>query len=186
MVVTRMRTRFMTAALTLASIFTITAGLRAQDGAAPDFGQQDPAAQQNPPDAQPYPQQGAPGQDQQADEQRGVARLSIVQGDVNVKRGDSGDLVAAAVNAPLLAQDHVQTSPGSRAEVQLDYANMIQLAPNTDVGFADLEYHRYQIQLAAGSIIYRVLRPSDAQAEVDTPSIAVRPTQQGDYRISVL
>jgi hypothetical protein len=127
-----------------------------------------------------------PGEDQAADEQRGAARLSIVQGDVNVKRGDSGDLVAAAVNAPLLAQDHVQTSAGSRAEIQLDYANMIRLAPNTDVGFADLEYHRYQVQLAAGSIIYRVLRPSDAQAEVDTPSIALRPTQQGDYRISVL
>jgi hypothetical protein len=172
----------MTAILALASIFATTASLRAQEPQAPDSEQQDPQA---------YPEQGVPvqeavAQDQAADEQRGAARLSIVQGDVNVKRGDSGDLVAAVINAPLLAQDHVQTSPGSRAEVQLDYANMIRIAPNTDVGFADLEYHRYQIQLGAGSIIYRVLRPSDAQAEVDTPSIAVRPTQEGDYRISVL
>jgi hypothetical protein len=186
-----MRTTFMTAILALVGMFGTILGVCAQDPPSPDPEQQDPAAQQYPAEAEPYSQQQAggqqvPGQDQPADEQRSAARLSIVQGDVNVKRGDSGDLVAAVVNAPLLAQDHVQTSTGSRAEVQLDYANMIRLAPNTDVGFADLEYHRYQIQLGAGSIIYRVLRASDAQAEVDTPSIAVRPTQQGDYRISVL
>src|SRR6266566_332671 len=128
--------RFITAILILASVFGSRVTLRAQY-AASDSEQQDPAAQQNLPDAQPYPQQGVSGQDQGADEQRSAARLSIVQGDVNVKRSDSSDLVAAAVNAPLLAQDHVQTSPGSRAEVQLDYANMIRLAPNTDVGFAD-------------------------------------------------
>jgi FecR protein len=170
--------RFITAILTLASMFGTAASLGAQDTAAPDLEQQDAQSQ-------PY-SDGSPGQDQQAEQQRAVARLSIAQGDVNVKRGDSGDLVAAVVNAPLLVQDHVQTSAGSRAEVQLDYANMIRLAPNTDIGFADLAYHRYQLQLGAGSIIYRVLRDSDAQAEIDTPSVAVRPTQQGDYRISVL
>jgi hypothetical protein len=123
--------------------------------------------------------------DQGTDQQHGVARLSIVQGDVNVKRGDTGQLVVAIINAPLMTQDHVQTSPGSRAEVQLDYANVVRLAPNTDIGFADLEYHRYQIQLGAGTIIYRVLRNQDAQVEVDTPSIAFRPLGEGEYRLSV-
>ncbi|MGI8961988.1 MAG: DUF6600 domain-containing protein [Bryobacteraceae bacterium] len=170
--------RFITAILTLAGIFGSAASLGAQYTAAPDSEQQDPQSQTY--------AEGSPGQDQQAGQQRAVARLSIAQGDINVKRGDSGDLVTAVVNAPLLAQDHVQTAAGSRGEVQLDYANMIRLAPNTDIGFADLEYHRYQVQLGAGSIIYRVLRDSEAQAEIDTPSVAVRPIQQGDYRISVL
>jgi hypothetical protein len=140
----------------------------------------------------PYPQAGQQSQDPNAgqnmgsDEQHGVARLSVVQGDVNVRRGDNGDLVAAVTNAPIMAQDHLQTSPGSRAEVELDYGNLIRLAPNTEVGFAELEYHQYQLQLAAGAIIYRVLRDSEAQAEIDTPSIALRPEGQGEYRISVL
>ncbi len=125
-------------------------------------------------------------QDPAADRQHGVARLSIVQGDVNVKRGDSGELVAAAMNAPLVAQDHLQTAPGSRAEVELDSANLVRLAPDTDLGFADLQYHRYQLQLGMGTVVYRVLRDSDAQAEIDTPSIAVRPLGQDEIRISVL
>lgn len=132
-----------------------------------------------------YPQ-NANAPDTAGDEQHGVARISIVQGDVNLKRGDNGELVAAVMNAPLMAQDHLQTSQGSRAEVELDYGNLIRLAPNTDVGFADLEYHRYQIQLGAGTVIYRVLRDSNAQTEIDTPSIAIRPAGQGEYRISVL
>ncbi|MBV8896801.1 MAG: FecR domain-containing protein [Acidobacteriaceae bacterium] len=127
-----------------------------------------------------------PGGERGTDQQHGVARLSIVQGDVNVKRGDNGQLVAAIMNAPLMTQDHVQTSPGSRAEVQLDYGNLVRVAPNTDIGFADLEYHRFQLQLGAGTVIYRVLRNQDAQAEVDTPSIAFRPMSEGEYRISVL
>lgn len=147
-------------------------------------GQYPPAQQPYPgsPQAQGYPQAAS----NEGDQQHGVARLSIVQGDVNVKLGSSGELVSAAVNAPLVAQDRVQTSPGSRAEVELDSANLIRLAPNTDLGFADLAYHRYQLQLGAGAVIFRVLRDSDAQAEIDTPSIAMRPAQQGEYRIAVL
>ncbi len=184
----QMGRKLLTLALGLGLVFGTTEALRAQyanESAPPDQGQQYPEGPQDA-QAQQDAQQGAAGQDDDADRQRGVARLSVAQGDVNVKRGDNGDLVAAVVNAPLMAQDHLQTSPGSRAEVQLDYANMIRLGPNTDLGFADLQYHRYQVQLGAGDIVYRVLRNSNAQAEVDTPSVAVRPTQEGDYRISVL
>src|SRR5437868_10057618 len=125
-----------------------------------------PQAGQYPPIGQ-HPQgpQDPNAQDAAIDQQHGVARISIVQGDVNVKRGDNGELVAAVVNAPLMVQDHLQTSPGSRAEVQLDFGNLIRLAPNTDIGFADLQYRRYQIQLGAGTIVYRALRNSNAQSE---------------------
>jgi hypothetical protein len=135
-----------------------------------------------------YPQYsaGSDSESDPADRQHGVARVSIVQGDVNVRRGDTGQLEAAVINAPMMASDHLQTSPGSRAEVELDSGNLVRMGPNTDIGFADLEYRRYQIQLAAGTIIYRVLRDTSSQAEVDTPNIAFRPLGVGEYRISVL
>lgn len=133
---------------------------------------------------QPQPEQD--GQDMAADEQHGVARLSVVQGDVNVRRGDNSQLEAAVVNAPLMARDQLQTSAGSRAELELDYGNLVRLGPNTELIVADLGYHRYRLQLGAGTIIYRVLRDAGSQAEIDTPSIAVRPLSQGEYRISVL
>jgi hypothetical protein len=130
--------------------------------------------------------QSNPQQDAAADQKHGIARLSIVQGDVNIKRGDNGELTAAVANAPLATQDRLQTGSGSRAEVELDYANIVRLAPNTDLGFADLEYRRYQMQLGAGTIIFRVLRNSASQVELDTPSIGFRPTSEGEFRVSIL
>jgi hypothetical protein len=143
-------------------------------------------AQQYPPAG--YPQYQPPdnqGQEAGTDQQHGVARISVAQGDVNVKRGDNGQLSGAIVNAPLMSQDRLETSPGSRAEVQFDAANVIRLAPNTDIGLPNLAYQRYQVQLGMGTIMVRVLSNSPAQFEIDTPSVAFHPTSQGEYRISV-
>ena len=160
----------------------------------PPAGQGYPSAQAYPPQQQypepaygQAPQYGAPvmGEENPDDLTRGVARVSVLEGAGNVRRGDSGEVVAAAVNAPLMSQDHVITGPGSRAEVQFDAANMIRLAPTTEIGLADVEYRRFQIQLAQGTVMYSILRDSQAQAEVDTPSVAIRPLRFGEYRISV-
>lgn len=120
-----------------------------------------------------------------ADPGRGVARISVINGDVSVRRGDSGDWVAAAVNAPLVVQDTIATGPGSRAEVQFDYANMLRLASNTEVRLSELEYRRYQVQVARGTVEFRVLRNSDADVEVSTPAVSVRPSKRGAYRVTV-
>jgi hypothetical protein len=114
-----------------------------------------------------------------------VARVSIAQGDVNITRGDNGQLSGAVINTPLVARDHLETSGGSRAEVQLDAVTLLRLAPNTDVGFADLQYHRAQIQLGLGTVIFRVLQNSPMQVEIDTPSVGFRALGPGEYRISV-
>src|ERR1700685_3696764 len=49
-----------------------------------------------------------------------VARISVIAGDVVVRRGDSGSDVAANVNAPLMADDYLSTRGDGRAEVQMD------------------------------------------------------------------
>jgi hypothetical protein len=140
---------------------------------------------QQPPPNQPQQSQQTPENPDPADLQHGVARLSIVQGDVNIQRGDTGQLSGAITNAPLVAHDHVQTSGGSRAEVQLDAGTLLRLSPNTDLGFADLQYHRAQVQLGLGTIIFRVMPNAQSQVEIDTPSVGIHALAPGEYRISV-
>lgn len=127
-----------------------------------------------------------PGPDAAGDQQHGVARLAIADGGVNIGRADSGGLVAAAINAPLMTGDHLQTSPTGYAAVEFDAVNTVRLAPNTDLGFADLEYGRYRLQLGAGTIQYRVLGPENAQVEIDTPAVGLTPLGPGQYRVAVL
>jgi hypothetical protein len=119
------------------------------------------------------------------DLKRGVARISLMDGEVSVRRGDSGDWVAGVVNAPLMSDDRIAAGPNSRAEVELDSSNVVYLGGTSEVHLAALEYGRYQMELAHGTITYRVLRPSSANIEVDTPNISVRPSKIGAYRITV-
>ena len=60
------------------------------------------------------------------DLKRGVARISLINGDVSVRRGDSGEWVAGVINAPLLTDDRVATGPNSRTEIQFDASNLLR------------------------------------------------------------
>jgi len=116
---------------------------------------------------------------------RGVARLSLINGDVSVRRGDSGDWIAGVVNAPLVADDSVNTGQNSRAEVQFDWANMIRLAGNSEIVLAQLDNDRYIIRIVRGTSTFRVLRDSNAEVELSTPNVSVRPLKKGIYRVTV-
>ena len=116
----------------------------------------------------------------------GVARISVINGEVSVRRGDSGDLLAAAINAPLVVTDRLLTGPNSRAEVQFDWADMIRVGENSEIRLSELDYKRYQVQVAVGTTTFRALRDSDSQIEISTPSVSVRPLRQGVYRVTVL
>jgi hypothetical protein len=115
----------------------------------------------------------------------GVARISLLNGDVSVQRGDSGEVVAAAVNGPLVAGDQVLTGPSARAEIQFDWANLVRLGTDTQIRLASLENNQFQVQLARGTVTLSVIRDSSGQVEVDTPNMAFRPRERGMYRISV-
>ena len=72
----------------------------------------------------PFPVRAQDQVDQEEDGPgRGVARISLINGDVSVRRGDTGETVAAAINSPVVVTDRILTGVNSRAEVQFDYSN---------------------------------------------------------------
>ncbi len=127
----------------------------------------------------------AHAQAEQTQTQPGVARVSLISGNVSMQRGDSGEWVAVTVNTPLLTGDTISTGPNSRAAVQLDYANVLRLDSNSTAKIANLDRKTIQVQVAQGLVSYDVLFQDEAQAEIDTPNVAVHPTGNGQYRIEV-
>jgi hypothetical protein len=115
----------------------------------------------------------------------GVARLSLMNGTVSVAHGNLGEMAGAVLNAPLLTEDRVLTAADGHVEVQLDGANQVRLAGSTEVRMGDLQYKRYQVQIAQGLVMFRVLRDNDALVEISTPTLSVHPLRQGTYRVSV-
>ncbi len=123
--------------------------------------------------------------DRNGGSQTDVARVSLIHGDVSMQRGDSGDWAAATINTPLVRGDQVATGERSRTEVQLDYANTLRLSSGSQAKIADLTRTRIQIQLAQGYANYTMFKGSEADVEIDTPNVAVRPLRAGRYRVQV-
>src|SRR6266852_503437 len=127
----------------------------------------------------------------QVDISRGVARISLIQGDVSAQRGDTGDGAAAALNQPLVGGDRISTGDGSQAELQLDHSNILRLGNNAHAKIATLgqiqnERAQIQVQVGQGLAYYTVFKDSEAEVEIDTPNAAIRPTsKEGVYRVEV-
>ena len=126
-----------------------------------------------------------PGTPATADADQVAARISFIHGDVSTQRGDSGQTAAATLNTPLMAGDKISTGDASRTEVQLDFANILRLDNNAQANIFALSRSTIQIQLAQGLADYSVLKGYEANAEIDTPNVAVRPLRDGRYRILV-
>ena len=62
---------------------------------------------------------------------------------------------------------------------------MLRLGANGELRLTQLEYGRTQLELAKGVLSYRVQRTTEENIEIDTPSVSVRPSRQGSYRVSV-
>jgi len=137
----------------------------------PQPGQQDPAAPE-PPD-----QPGPP-----------VVRLGVINGDASVRRGDSGDWVAAALNIPLMAGDSLSVAPGGSVEMQLDYANFLRAGGDSEIRISQLDNGRQQVQVSRGLVTWRVLRDTNGaniQSEISTPAVAVHPQRLSEVRVEV-
>jgi hypothetical protein len=191
------------AVLTLALACALSINLQAQttdEGPGPseqpsapmEMGQGQPA---QPPQAGQPPQPGQPqaGQPPQLDEEaqpggpsgegpartdQGVGRVSMIHGDVSTQRGDSGTWSAAVLNQPIVNGDKVSTGAGGRAEVQLDFANILRLGPNAQANIANFTHKYIQIQLGQGMANYSVFNESEAEPEIDTPNVAVHPAHK--------
>jgi hypothetical protein len=161
-------------------------GPPAQAGPPPQPGQQPQPGQ--PPqmgmgeEAQP----GGPSGEGPAKTDKGVGRISMIHGDVSTQRGDSGTSSAAVLNQPVVNGDKVSTGTGARAEVQLDYANILRLGSNAQANLANFTQKYIQIQVGQGLANYSVFGESEAEPEIDTPNVAVHPAHKdGVFRIEV-
>src|SRR5271155_2936393 len=198
-----MRTKFIStlAILTLALAGALSLTLQAQttqEGPGPseqpsapmEIGQDrspQPARPAQTPNLPGEAQPGGPVGEGPAKTDQGVGHISMIHGDVSTQRGDSGTWSAAVLNQPVVSGDKVSTGVGGRAEVQLDFANILRLAPNSLATIARFTDKFIQIQLGQGLANYSVFGESEAEPEIDTPNVAVHPAHKdGIFRVEVL
>jgi hypothetical protein len=179
-------------ALTVLGVLALVSGLAvglADAQSAPPTMSAPPSRNQAYPNTNPQQQPNQPQQpNQQGDDQgppQGVARVSLLRGDVSTQRGDSGDWVAITLNTPVMAGDKVSTSPAGSAELQIDNENMLRLSGHTEADITTLIENHIQIQIASGLAQYTILKGSEADVEIDTPNVGIHPSRESSIRIQV-
>jgi hypothetical protein len=114
----------------------------------------------------------------------GVARIAAIRGSVTITRADSNDPVVAVLNAPVLGADYVSTAEGARTELQLDARTAVRLDENTQMRFTSLEPETRELQIAVGTLDLGLFG-HDRVPQIDTPTVSVRPSEEGRYRVTV-
>src|SRR5258708_34634867 len=139
---------------------------------------------QYPPEPGRYPQDQ--GQSQQAPSDSAAGRVSFIHGDLSTQHSDSSEWVAATINTPIVYGDRISTGKRSRAEIQLDHANVLRMADESTANVVNLSRTQIQLQVVQGLLNFDVLKDSEANVEIDTPNGASRPQMnEGSYRITV-
>lgn len=130
--------------------------------------------------AQQAPQGGA-----EVDPPGRVAHVSAREGEVVFAPSGEDEWIELPQNRPLTDGDRLWSDRGGRAELQLDTATL-HISGETHVGVSALDEKGTQLILEQGSMNARVRDLQDGENfEIDTPNVAVRMMQPGEYRVDV-
>lgn len=118
----------------------------------------------------------------------GVARIDVLQsGTIVVTRAGKGKTqVVGSVNLPVFAGDYAaSTDPDTLAELQLDGYTALRLSGGVQARLAVNDAETREVDLAQGLVELAILHADQGVSEVVTPSIVVRASHPGNYRIWV-
>jgi hypothetical protein len=117
--------------------------------------------------------------------EQGFARLSLIEGDVQVRIADSDDWVPAAANTPLYEGDSVWAPAGSRTEIQLRDGSVIRLDGKTSLNVLKVEKDFLQLNLGMGRAYLRTGVSRQWSIQVDLAESTVSIDDRGRYRLDI-
>lgn len=115
----------------------------------------------------------------------GDARISFLEGDVQVRTPEAGEWMPAAVNTPVDEGDELWVPEGARAELQLSGGTSIRLDRNSALQILTLEKTSSQFYLSEGSVYVDRNARRGHVIQFDTPGSSVRAYDRSVFRVDV-
>src|SRR6266576_2657769 len=116
-----------------------------------------------------------------------VVRISLITGDVNLKRKGNTDWERAKLNFPLVEGDTISTDPDAHVEIQIDARNFVRLRANSVLRIVTLRDEGVALSVVEGSARVRLAKfdRDKEYFEVDAPKTTLAAEKKGLYRIDV-
>src|SRR5688572_13294060 len=116
-----------------------------------------------------------------------VVRISLLTGEVNLRRDGESEPERARLNYPLVEGDTISTAADSRVEIQFDARNFVRLGPETILKIVTLRDEGVALSVVQGSASVRLAKfdVSKESFEIDAPKTTLTAEKTGLYRIDV-
>ncbi|HZH30905.1 MAG TPA: DUF6600 domain-containing protein [Pyrinomonadaceae bacterium] len=116
-----------------------------------------------------------------------VVRVSLVGGDVSLRRAGSTEWEKATLNLPLVEGDRLATGAGARVEIQIDARNFVRLGEYATLDIVTLRDEGIALSLPEGTATLRLARFDNGREyfEIDAPGTTMAAEQKGSYRLDV-
>ncbi|NTU41815.1 MAG: hypothetical protein HGA78_01930 [Nitrospirales bacterium] len=115
----------------------------------------------------------------------GAMRISLIEGDVQIKAPDSEDWGPASMNAPLSEGDHIWVPESGRVELQLNTGTYIRLDQSSDLEVLSIDRDSFQFYLSQGNAYFFYDGPRGNVIQVDTPQTSVRAFDRAVFRVDL-
>ncbi len=121
------------------------------------------------------------------DETARVARVSLLTGDVSLRRAGSNKWERATLNFPLVEGDRLATGAGSRVEIQIDARNFVRLGEYATLDVITLRTEGVALSLPEGTATLRLARFEHDKEyfEIDAPKTTIAAERTGLFRLDV-
>ena len=121
------------------------------------------------------------------EERARVLRVSLLKGEVSLKRAGNDEWEDARLNAPLVEGDVLATGRDSRLEIQADARNFVRVGPDSLLRIVTLRDEGIALSLSEGTATFRLAHfdKDKGYFEVDAPGTTVAAERAGQYRVDV-
>src|SRR5918999_4932841 len=121
------------------------------------------------------------------EERARVMRVSLLKGEVSLKRAGNDEWEDARLNAPLVEGDVLATGRDARLEIQADARNFVRVGPDSVIRIVTLRDEGIALSLSEGTATFRLARfdKDKGYFELDAPGTTVAAERTGQYRVDV-
>jgi hypothetical protein len=113
----------------------------------------------------------------------GSLRISLIEGDVQVRTEDTGEWVPASINMPLMDGDRIWVPEGGRTELQIRDGSFLRLDENSALEILTIEKDSFQFYLTEGRSYANFRGLKGTFLQMDTPDSSIRVYDRSNFRI---
>lgn len=115
----------------------------------------------------------------------GSIRLSLIQGEVQIRTEDTEEWVPASINLPLKEGDRIWVPEAGKAELQLREGTLLRLDENTALEILTDEKDSFQFYLTEGKSYVNFRGLEGTYLQMDTPISSIRTYEKSIFRVDV-